>query len=271
MNKVRECFKVLSIGLLAASCVGVPQTFAASKDMVVCYEDTNQLPWWQPISEDKGHRAGALVDMVIEAGNRLDIQPTFIQKSWNRCLASLKAGDVDAVLGSEFTPEQAKYGRFPMRDGYVDTSLAMARVSLSVFRRADVSWDFRDLNPQHDDVLIGVQRRHAAHFENQDLGRLTTTQHAPEFAMRMLSKGRLDGYVLEDRIGHSLMKKAAVHNIIPESKPLLETNWYLMLSPAYHDDDVKRAYDLWSAIAYIRDHHGATILKAYADTGVNVN
>lgn len=175
-----------------------------------------------------------------------------------RCLLELKAGQQDAVFSISHVAEREEAGRYPMRDGHPDVSLAlrMQQYAWYVRREADLSWDGRQLSGFKTTDRVGVQTGYSIAQVLREQG------FAVDDAVRSLDanfdkllRGRVPALVLQISEAEALLQRRpeiaqAVRRLEP---PVQVRAYYVVLGHHLERQSRLSAAQWWAAIAAVRD------------------
>lgn len=171
-----------------------------------------------------------------------------------RCIAQLKAGEVDALL-SAFLPERMEYGAFPMAGAVADPSRAVSVVRFVIYRKkgGKVQWDgtaFTGLDQRPIGLQVGlaVSQRLRQTGVTVDEGAKTIEQN-----LQKLVAGRVQAVVALEGESQPLIDRVYADRIEVLPRAFDSTPIYLHVHPAYYAEN-RAAFDkLWNAVRRTRE------------------
>lgn len=188
---------------------------------------------WYPYQFYK--EADKLTGLDIEIFNliakKIDVNPKYVELPWQRNLMYIKAGRLDAVLGSSFTKERQQSALF---------SLPYRVESINLFVKKGTSESLK-LNKLSDligtNYLIGVEN---GYYYGEEYQRLTKI---PEFMSRingvldieqnvkMLLKGYINGFLADPLTVQIIERKIKIQNELEKHPLILSSNdIFIMMS-----------------------------------------
>jgi hypothetical protein len=166
-----------------------------------------------------------------------------------RCIAKLKAGEVDALL-SAFLPERMEYGAFPMAGAAADDSRAVSVVRFVIYRQkgGTVQWDgsaFSGLDQRPIGIQVGlaVSQRLRQTGVAVDEGAKTIEQN-----LEKLVRGRVQAVVALEGESQPLIDRTYADRIEVLPKAFDATPIYLHVHPSYYANHRAAIEQLWNAV-----------------------
>ena len=222
----------------------------ASQAVSLCFERQEVLPWR---TLDGG---GLNFELLGEVARRLGIVFDYQSMPWKRCLAQVKAHQVNGAFAVSFSRERLALGAYPgVRglEGQADPARRMHVDRYVLVRRkgSKVDWDGRRF--ANVDGRIGFQLGYSVgdFLRAQNVPVDEGSQQADELVQKMLA-GRLVAAALGGGDAVRLMRTAYAQEIEVVPVPLIEKPYYLMLSHAFvarHPDLAER---IWKTIGEVR-------------------
>lgn len=238
--------RALLAGLaLAGPCAaGAPP---ARPVLTLCFEQQDVRPWRNVDG------SGLNFELLKEVGSRLDIRLNFLSMPWKRCLAQLKANDVDGAFAVSYKDDRLALGAFPggapadpARRMHIDRYMLVRR------KGSPVDWDGKAFH--HVDGPIGFQLGYSvgdflrALRMDVDEG----NQRAGDMAQKLVA-GRLAAAAVGGSDAAALMKGPLAGQIEVLATPLVEKPYYLMLSHALLARDAALAERIWKSVEEVRN------------------
>lgn len=235
----------------------------------MCYETEDAPPF---IGDHQSATPGLLLELVKSAAQQLDLRLEFQRQPWKRCILQLQSGQSDGIFAAIWQADRDAWGQFPGRDPQreqpVDRNYRLWQVDYPIITRIDspLQWDGQQFSGlQHG---LSAPLGYIASQRLQALGVLATASHSAEKALKLVTLGRHDGYVIERQIGNTHIHKLGLQpNLKVLPIPLLEADWYLPLSHRFTDQHPELAQRLWQALREKRQHQEAELSQRYLQAG----
>jgi polar amino acid transport system substrate-binding protein len=247
---VRSALIACCLAAGAVSSAAPPAPAPASQAVSLCFERQEVLPWR---TLDGG---GLNFELLGEVARRLGIVFDYQSMPWKRCLAQVKAAQVDGAFAVSFSRERLALGAYPgVRgiEGQADPARRMHVDRYVLVRRkgGKVDWDGKRF--ANVDGRIGFQLGYSVgdFLRAQNVPVDEGSQQADELVQKMLA-GRLVAAALGGGDAVRLMRTAYAQEIEVVPTPLIEKPYYLMLSHAFvarHPDLAER---IWKTIGEVR-------------------
>lgn len=214
----------------------------ASLNLKICHEASNYPPY---IYQQDGQAAGLLVNIIQTSAKNLNIHVEFDAKPWKRCQKDVKEGKSHALFAMIKTPTRAKEYVFPS-----DENNHLWTAKYPVFTRNDAQFSLSKYSP---DKGLGAPLGYVVWQKLKDRGWLSPFQYAPEQGLKMVSTGKLDGYVVERLIGlHLLYENQLKEKLIVSDENLLDTIWYLPFNQNFYHENQLMVDTFWIEINKVR-------------------
>lgn len=196
--------------------------------------------------------AGSGQALVRKAVASLGDTVVFSGAPWRRCIAGVRGGQFDAVLGAAATPSFLSFMRFPMKNGAADPGAALASTAHVVLRRSGgpAGWDgqrFVQLDgPVYypsGSAIVGAKLAQLAVAGND------STKTAQQL-MRMLQHRRIALLVLRKSEAQALLADSEFSTGIEMlAQPFVVAYAYLGVSRALQESDPAYTAALWAHVA----------------------
>jgi polar amino acid transport system substrate-binding protein len=232
--------------LVLACCALAFGRVAAADTVTLCFERQEVLPWRTLDGR------GLNFDLLDEVARRTGVHLVYQSMPWKRCLAQLRANQVDGAFAVSFTPDRLEVGAYP-GGAKPDPSRRMHEDYYMLVRPrgSQIDWDGKAFS--NVDGKIGFQLGYS-------VGDFLRAQHAPvdegsqnadELAQKLIA-GRLAAAALgggdTERIMHGPL--GGQLEVLPT--PLMEKAYYLILSRALVQRSPQLARRLWDAVEAVR-------------------
>lgn len=237
---------------------------AQAKEFLICYEDQNMPPYIISATEQSPNDAlGILPEIVNAAVRNAGMVPKYVKFPWKRCLLLLGQNKVDGLFASIFQKDRQILGRYPRKDGAEDKSRCLMSVGYTIFTSAKnpVLWDgsfYGNVAPTIAAPLGYVVVRTL----KEKHGLKANTQLSPPMAMKFVAKDQLDGYIVEERIGKTVIQQAGLQGQVIPLSPIFEQHyWHFMISHGFYDKNSDTAESIWDQIKLQRERMFPANLK----------
>jgi polar amino acid transport system substrate-binding protein len=247
--------RFLRYGLIAC-CLGAgAPSFAAApaaagRTVSLCFERQEVLPWR---TLDGG---GLNFELLAEVARRLGLALDYQSMPWKRCLAQVKANQVDGAFAVSFSRERLALGAYPGvhgDEGQADPDKRMHVDRYVLVRRkgSRVDWDGKRF--ANVDGRIGFQLGYSVgdFLRAQNVPVDEGSQQADELVQKMLA-GRLVAAALGGGDALRLMRTPYGKQIEVARVPLVEKPYYLMLSHAFVAQQPALAERIWKTVEEVR-------------------
>jgi polar amino acid transport system substrate-binding protein len=236
--------------VLLALSLPVPPAMASTPptDSVrLCFEAQDVPPWR---TEKGGGLNFALLKMVEQ---RLNIHFDYLSIPWKRCLAQLKANEVDGAFAVSYKPDRRELGEYPGGER-VDASKRMHIDRYVVIRKkgAKVDWDGKSFH--NLDGAIGFQLGYSVGdvLRAQNVEVDEGSQRADELARKLIA-GRLAAAAVGGSDAKNLMRGPLAPQLEQLPVPIIEKPYFLILSHAMVASRPQLAGRIWRAVEEVRN------------------
>jgi polar amino acid transport system substrate-binding protein len=224
-----------------------PALFAAE---IFCYDMPGDVPAAEQI-QVKGQRIDGQHTARI-AGWVLDILPkaVFINQPWQRCLSHAQQGRVTGLLSLGWTEERANIYSFPQLGKVPNPALALYEVPYNIYvhRQSQVRWDGRQFTGLKYGLI--TLKGYLAEQRLRELNALSPLQTDITQAVELVSKGRLDGYVVPPGVVDNMFRKQPGFAQLRQlDQPLFAMPLYLAFYPGYCQQNASKCQQIWQHLA----------------------
>ena len=236
--------RLLAAGLL---CTAVSTPLLASNKLTLCFENKVVMPWRST------EREGLNFELFKRVESKLDIVFDYELLPWKRCLAKLKANEVDGAFTVSFSEERRQFGVFPGNE-HPDTKKRMhvARYFLIRKKGSDIDWDGKRFH--HVDGKIAFQLGYSVGELLHELKvPVDETNDTPYNVGRKVVAGRVAAAAMIDSDVNALMRGPLASKLDVVATPLVEKPYYLILSNALVKARPELAEHIWKSIEEVRN------------------
>ncbi|WP_460532793.1 substrate-binding periplasmic protein [Chitinimonas naiadis] len=216
----------------------------------ICSEDEDSYPW---VLKDKPGLNVIMMRLVEkQLGTTVEVQPL----PWKRCMALVKAGELDGLFKISFAPDRLETGRYPMVGDRPDASKRMLDESYSLYRLkgSKVEWDGTAIRNAPEP--IGAQPGYSIIPQLKGMGMRVDdgVRGAAEHFQKLLV-GRVSAVALQTLQGDASLAQrpefvAKIERIDP---PLVTKPYFLMLSKPFVEKYPDFAQKVWETVAVVRE------------------
>lgn len=214
-------------------------------ELTLCYEAESQPPYFIAPSGTDSAYLGTLPEKIIAAAQSANTQVSLINKPWNRCISMMQRGEVDGVFPIIWTKNRDSWGQFPKSNTVTDSSARLHHAVYKIFthHHSQMSWNGRQFHGLREGLsspmgYIVSEQLKIYRASNQ-------FRHAPEIGFQLLSKGRLDGYIIEEKVGRYFLGKSNHSNIREIQASFFEADWHLVFSNQWVAKNQHLAQRIW--------------------------
>lgn len=232
---------------------------------IICYENQHFPPFVLGATQEVPASGGVLIDYIRLAEEQLDQAVVFERLPWKRCQAEVQRGNIDALFATIYTDERDQWAAFPKTDNQPDQRyLYMARYPVFVPLSSTLTWDGQKFSTPYPQVQSVPGYVATLRLEAMGIKPMIPLQ--PKSALPMVASGRLDGFIVEELIGWSLVNELGLSAELQTLPiPFLEQPLYLAFSKQRYAEDNEAVERFWSALSTIRDKQGKQIQQRYRE------
>lgn len=248
----------LALGLL---CSAASAPLLAGEKLTFCFENKTVAPWRNL------DQTGLNFELLKRVEKKLHITFDYQLLPWKRCLAKLKANEVDGAFTVSFSDERREFGVFPgIEKADVKKRMHFARYFLVRKKGSAVDWDgkqFRQL-----DGKIAFQLGYSVGDLLRDLKvPVDEAADSPHSVGRKVIAGRVAGAAMMDSDTNVIMQGPLAEKLEVVDTPLIEKAYYLMLSNAMVKARPELAERIWKQVEEVRNskEYGKMVQAAGAE------
>lgn len=224
----------------------------------VCLNDVAHAPW--RLADEKGRARRQGLDFVfldlLERRGGIKVEVSLLP--WKRCLADIKSGQQDAILGISYLPEREELGHYPQLAGQPDESLAVRYDQYAWYAPAGTTlrWDGKQLQGLPAEGVVGVQSGYSIANLVRGMGlRVDEAARTAEANLEKLVRGRVQVAALQSReTDQVLAAKPALAAAVQRLEPKLQERAYFMIfSRAFVARSARGLPLWWREVVAVRD------------------
>lgn len=231
--------------------------------MSVCGIDISSVPFFSYSSAEtppSGVQSGIAYDVIKEVTQRVDVDIELIRYPWKRCLAMLKKGTVDGVMGASFVEERRLFGHYPTTpEGLVDNKRLMYSSVYWLYTNSQsITWDGTSINMPGDGVAATILGYSSVNLLRK-LGVEAFEEYLPSTLVTMLASNRpvlVASYAtqLEALIIESVERGDIPSDLIEKMPiPLSNDEMYLLISKPFYRSHKSVAESIWDSFRKLHE------------------
>ena len=260
-NLVHDAGRVMRRLALGLVCSALSAPLFASEKLTFCFENKLVAPWR---TVDK---TGLNFELLSRVEKRLDLNIEYQLLPWKRCLAKLKANEVDGAFTVSFSEERRDFGAFPGHEqADVKKRMHYARYFLVRKKGSNVDWDGKKF--LNLDGKVAFQLGYSVGDMLRELNvPVDESADSPYNVGRKVLAGRVAAAAMMDSDTYVIMQSPIASKLELVEVPLVEKAYYLMLSNALVKAKPELAERIWKSVEEVRDskEYGKLVKAAGAE------
>ena len=242
--------------------------------ITVCGVDIASPPFFSFTYSDtpeNGEHNGVAYEIMNEVTTQLGINILIKRYPWKRCLAYLKDGSIDGVMGASYLKERSDFGHYPLKDtGEIDYSRIIYSNDYWLYTNDEnVFWDGKTL-VLPDAGIVGTGLGYSSAKLLSNLGAKVFEAHSPSTLASMLMSqeiAAIAGYAKQIEPHFVNYRRRAGINSESIRKfhiPLAQDNMFLLVSKQFYRKHKKVAERVWNVFGDIhKDGRYQGIFNSY--------
>lgn len=231
-----------------------------AKPWQLCHEDKEYPPY---ISSDN-QASGLLVDILEHAASSSNIELYFTALPWKRCQQAVKDGIYDGLFAMIKTPKRTKQFAFPMtQQHYINTADYVILYKRNSFlHRAELAGKLfskqGEFNVNYYKKIkeFGLQAP-AGYVVEQYIKQhniAANSDYDLSLGIHQVAIGRLDGYIVEKRIGLAQVEALNQQDHVISSQGVLKrTYWYVPFNRDFYNNNKEGVARFWHHMQLSRE------------------
>lgn len=236
--------------ILAAAPASVSSAAPAAKTTIVlCFENTDVLPW------RTRQQTGLNFTLLNAVATRLALDFHYQGRPWRRCQDALRSGRVDGSFGMSYTPERAEFAVYP-EGTPPNANQRMFRGGYVLVRRRGTSVDYDGTQIIGLTGPIGTE---PATSITQDLRRrgydVDDEAPSPRALLRKLASGRIGAAAVgTDQMNQQWeTREPWLQDLEVLPTPLVDKPYFLVFSRSFSASHPGLAAQIWEAVTTVRN------------------
>ncbi|MBU2863842.1 hypothetical protein KO489_08335 [Reinekea forsetii] len=246
----------LVLVLLAASSVH-------AKDMQFCMANQPAPPFLLGTTTISMNESGIVPDLLFIASQNSNVDIHINRRAWKRCIEEVKLGKVDAVAAFVYSDERDNWSAFPKTDGILDDRyFYQSNYMVFTYPDSGLTWDGEHLLPKT--AKVQSIPGYVSDQILQDMGFMPSAPLQPIKAFELVSRGLLDGFVMEALIGQTILNELNLTDkVVTLEAPFTTTNWYAAFSKQAYEERPEDIEAFWTALKAARIEHSKALFDLY--------
>lgn len=239
---------------------------AAADDQAftLCYEDQHFPPFLlgtDVVQTDKP--AGILVDYVKLAAQNQGMVINFVRLPWKRCQQAVHTGEVDGLFVFIYSEERDAWAQFPKTNGQPDDRYThLSTYKVFVRNGSNLTWNGETFSPTN--ATIQSVPGYMSDKKLQNMGYVPVANLQPKEALPLVESNRLDGYILDDLIGKSLLINLGLSESLSTlNRSFMTDPWYVVFSKQRYAKSAVEIERFWDTLRVIRIEESERIISSY--------
>jgi polar amino acid transport system substrate-binding protein len=232
---------------LAVLCLLTVAPLSAREAISLCYEGQDVLPWRTV------NATGLNFDLLRQVANELHVTFNFVNAPWKRCLAEVKANKMAGAFAISYSPDRRDIGEYP-GGAHIDSGKRMHVDRFVLIRKkgSPADWDGKQFH--NIDGAIGFQLGYSvgAFLQTKNV-RMEEGTNSPVQLVQKLIAGRVAAVAVGGGHAATLMRGPYAAEIEELPTPLIEKQYYLILSHAFVAANPQFANRIWATIEDVRN------------------
>ncbi len=255
--------EILRAALTVLVALGVAWPAVARETLTIGLNDRGSAPFIAGEGTALPDPPGLAVEILQEAGRRLDIGFRFVRMPGQRVLSELRAGRLDGALLFSYAGERRADGAYPMRGDNPDAARRLATLSYVLYRRSGsaVEWTgerFLNLSGQ-----VAASRNYSIADDLREIGVSVLELQSIADSFRMLKAGRVVAVADHASVADAYIAAAGITDVERAGPTLREKPYFLLLSHSFAARQAEKATAIWDTIAALRDPMTERLLPRY--------
>ncbi len=246
---------------LALLCAVLSAPAFSSQTLTLCFENKLVAPWRTV------EQTGLNFELLKRVESKLQINFDYELLPWKRCLAKLKANEVDGAFTVSFSDARREFGTFP-GENRPDARHRMhyARYVLVRKKGGSIDWDGEAFSKVDGKISFSLGYSVGDMLREQKV-EVDETNDSPHMVGRRVLSGQLAGAAMIDSDVAVLMRGPLADRLEVLPTPLVEKPYYLMLSNALVKANPELAARIWKSVDDVREskEYGKLVKAAGAE------
>jgi|GEM_PF-554579 len=243
------CAAVLLLASMLATAVGA--AMQPLSPLRICMTDVPHHPWRQADADGRVRDRGLDFELIRAVERQHGVRVKLQLYSGRRCLLELQRGGSDATVGLSHTPERAGWLQFPMRNGQLDTALALRTDAYGLYARpgSAMQWDGQHLRMPPERRAVAAQSGHPVVQLLRDLG-IAVDDHArsTEHVMRLVLRGDFEAAALPVSEAETLRRQQdELRAVVLVEPPLVVRHYFVVFATHFAKRHPEQLQPLWQA------------------------
>ncbi|WP_218156539.1 hypothetical protein [Pseudoalteromonas denitrificans] len=240
--------------------------FSEALEVTFCFEDIDLPPY--AIDQDENNLAerGMLLHLIKLSAKKAGIEAKFIRNPWLRCQKLVRNNDAQSLFSMIQTDERSQLFAFPEQNNLEPYFLMQAEYALfvKVGGRFDLD-DSKSLLVDAEGLNLTKYKIYSQFGLSAPFGYvayeflrknkiLTPVNLTPKQGFSLIINNKLDGYVIERRIGIEIAKSMQIEKLIkPSQFAVIKTYWHAPFNQVFYQQNKEQIDLFWSHFSGFRE------------------
>lgn len=246
--------KTIGIGFLLALSSPI-----SAQSMTLCLEDVDYPPYAHGTDTIRAVNPGIMIEIVQDAAARAEVEISFIRRPWLRCQKLVAENKVHGLFAMIRSPEREKLFAFPSVE---DHFLMEAEYAIFHHKRSNRVWRIEEIAESlasgktitnYEGFGFGAPRGYQVEAMLRRHKLLATEATYLEKALPIIAKNRMDGFVIEKRVGQHIVNKHRYQKkIVPSSNSVAKSKWHVAINLDFYDKNPELIKKFWTHLSEAR-------------------
>lgn len=243
--------------------VAMSSASAEPSGVRLAYADIESFPNQLGGSTDIPASPGIAVEILQESFAEAGIPLNLMRLPNRRVIEALKMGEIDGAFLFSYSPERNRFAAYPLKDGMLDPSRRLTRLTYMLYKRADnpLTFDGREVGNLRTAIIANSGFSVAADLRKMDLP-VVEVETTP-LAFGMLQAGRADGYAIIDSTADAYLRGSTIRDIVKLPIPISSKDYFLIFGRRFQTANPALVESIWNRVAATRAARQAELDRKY--------
>ncbi|WP_372765957.1 substrate-binding periplasmic protein [Pseudoalteromonas sp.] len=234
-----------------------------AKPWRLCHEDKEYRPYIY-VAPENSLSSGLLIDILNQAANTMNIELSFTALPWKRCKQGVKDGIYDGIFAMIKTEHRSKQFAYPAdQQSYLnEVDYIILYKNRSFLHRAELAGKLFsekgkfNIEYYRNIQMYGLQAPTGYVLEQflKQHNIAAQNDYDLNLGIQQVALGRLDGYIVEKRIGMERVKVLNQYNNVISSQGVVKrTYWYVPFNRHFYNKNKSDVVRFWQNIKLARE------------------
>ncbi len=222
-------------------------------ELTLGYQINESFPYQMGYGSQIANPPGIAVDILKAAAEKVGVDIKIVRYPNKRVQLYLSKGEIDGAFMYSFQEKRMVNGRYPRKDGKVDSDRRITNVSYSLYtlKGGSLRWDGKKISGLTG--RIGAGRGYSIVGDLQKMGVKVDEVNSERKAFAILILNRIAAVAAQGTTADPLIKEKGYSTIEKLEPPLKSKPYFLMLNHQFVGNHPDVAERLWNAIGQVRE------------------